>query len=121
MNKDIAVIPDEVMEMLKCHDWPGNIRELQNFIERAVVMGSGTVLRPPLTDLKSIVTTSQPAAARTLAEAEKEHIVEAIRQTGGVVGGRSGAAARLGLARTTLLYRMRKLGIGQPEATGAMA
>ncbi len=120
-NKDIAVIPDEVMEMLKRHDWPGNIRELQNFIERAVVMGSGPVLRPPLTDLKVIVSTNQNAAARTLAEAEKEHIVEAIRQTGGVVGGRSGAAARLGLARTTLLYRMRKLGIGQPEATGVMA
>ena len=83
-------------------------------------MGSGTVLRPPLTDLRSIVSTVQPTAARTLAEAEKEHIVEAIRQTGGVVGGRSGAAARLGLARTTLLYRMRKLGIGQTQATTAI-
>jgi formate hydrogenlyase transcriptional activator len=121
MKKDIAVIPDEVMEILKLHDWPGNIRELQNFIERAVVMGSGPVLRPAMSELKVLAKTSTPSATRTLAEAEREHIVEAIRQTGGVVGGRSGAAARLGLARTTLLYRMRKLGIGQGQTSVAMA
>lgn len=121
MNKNIAVIPDEVMEIIKLHDWPGNIRELQNFIERAVVLASGPVLRPPLGDLRVLVKSAQPSATRTLAEAEREHIVEVIRQAGGVVGGRSGAAARLGMARTTLLYRMRKLGIGQAQAASAIA
>ncbi len=125
MGKDIAVIPDEVMEMIKLHDWPGNIRELQNFIERSVVMASGPALRPPLGELRvmaqSASATDAPSAARTLAEAERDHIVEAIRLTGGVVGGRSGAAARLGLARTTLLYRMRKLGIAQPRTATATA
>jgi formate hydrogenlyase transcriptional activator len=116
MGKEIEAIPDEVMEIIKHHEWPGNIRELQNFIERAVIMSPGTVLRPPLGDLKVFTRTAAPSGIRTLAEAERDHIVEAIRQAGGVVGGRSGAAARLGMARTTLLYRMRKLGIGQPQA-----
>jgi formate hydrogenlyase transcriptional activator len=115
MNKTIEAIPDEVMEILKHHEWPGNIRELQNFIERAVILSPATVLRPPLGDLKAFTRTAQHTGIRTLAEAERDHIVEAIRQAGGVVGGRSGAAARLGMARTTLLYRMRKLGIGQTQ------
>jgi formate hydrogenlyase transcriptional activator len=115
MNKNIDAIPDEVMEILKHHEWPGNIRELQNFIERSVILSPATVLRPPLGDLKAFTRTAQHSGIRTLAEAERDHIVEAIRQAGGVVGGRSGAAARLGMARTTLLYRMRKLGIGQPS------
>jgi formate hydrogenlyase transcriptional activator len=114
-NKNIEAIPDEVMEILKHHEWPGNIRELQNFIERAVILSPGTILRPPLGDLKVFTRTAEHSGIRTLAEAERDHIVEAIRQAGGVVGGRSGAAARLGMARTTLLYRMRKLGIGQPQ------
>ena len=121
MNRDIRVIPDEVMEILKLHDWPGNIRELQNFLERTVVLTSGPILRPPLDDLRIMAKPAKPSATRTLAEAEREHIVEVIRQAGGVVGGRSGAAARLGLARTTLLYRMRKLGIGQAQAASASA
>ena len=115
MNKNIEAIPGEVMEILKHHEWPGNIRELQNFIERAVILSPATVLRPPLGDLKAFTRTAQHTGIRTLAEAERDHIVEAIRQAGGVVGGRSGAAARLGMARTTLLYRMRKLGIGQTQ------
>jgi formate hydrogenlyase transcriptional activator len=115
MNKNIEAIPDEVMEILKHHEWPGNIRELQNFIERAVILSPATVLRPPLGDLKAFTRTVERSGIRTLAEAERDHIVEAIRQAGGVVGGRSGAAARLGMARTTLLYRMRKLGIGQTQ------
>jgi formate hydrogenlyase transcriptional activator len=115
MNKEIRAIPDEVMEILKLHDWPGNIRELQNFIERAIILSSGPVLRPPIDELKAIAVSAAPSACRTLAEAEREHIVEAIRQAGGKVGGRNGAAARLGLARTTLLYRMRKLGVGEGQ------
>jgi formate hydrogenlyase transcriptional activator len=101
------------MEVLKAHYWPGNIRELQNFIERAVVFSLESVLRLPLTDLKEM--TRQPAvpasASRTLADAEREHILEVLRQTDGLIGGLHGAASRLGLPRTTLVYKMRKLGI----------
>jgi formate hydrogenlyase transcriptional activator len=114
MGKEINAIPDEVMDLIKRHDWPGNIRELQNFIERAVILSPGTVLRPPLGDLKACARAAEPSGVRTMAEAERDHIVEAIRQAGGVVGGRRGAAVSLGMPRTTLLYRMRKLGIGQP-------
>jgi formate hydrogenlyase transcriptional activator len=121
MGKEIGVIPDEVMDILKCYEWPGNIRELQNFIERSVILSSGAVLRPPLGDLKVFTRNAEPSSVRTLAEAERDHIVEAIRQAGGIVGGRRGAAANLGMARTTLLYRMRKLGIGQPETRTAAA
>ena len=113
LHKPIDVIPDEVMEVLKAHDWPGNIRELQNFIERAVVFSTESVLRLPLTDLKEM--TKQPAASesvsRTLADAEREHILEVLKQTDGLIGGVHGAASRLGLPRTTLVYKMRKLGI----------
>jgi formate hydrogenlyase transcriptional activator len=111
MNKPIDEIPVEVMNVLKAHEWPGNIRELQNFIERAVVLSPESVLRLPLTDLKQM--TKQPAAARarTLAEAEREHILDVLKQTDGLIGGLHGAAARLGLPRTTLVYKMQKLGI----------
>jgi formate hydrogenlyase transcriptional activator len=116
MNKEIHTIPDEVMEVLKHHSWPGNIRELQNFIERAVILSSGPVLCAPLNDLKRFTESESPAAGRTLAEAERAHILEVLRQVGWVVGGRRGAAVRLGLPRTTLLHRMHKLGI-VPEGT----
>ncbi|HUB81660.1 MAG TPA: sigma 54-interacting transcriptional regulator [Bryobacteraceae bacterium] len=114
LQKRIDVIPEGVMEVLKAHPWPGNIRELQNFIERAVVFSPGPVLRLPLADLKQMI--QQPAspasACRTLADAERDHILEVLRQTGGLIGGSQGAASRLGLPRTTLVYKMRKLGIG---------
>lgn len=111
LNKEIDTIPDEVMECLKFHDWPGNIRELQNCIERAVVLSPGPVLRPTLTELRHM--TKQPAssAAQTFAEASRDHIVEVLEQSGWMIGGRGGAAERLGLPRTTLIYKMRKLGI----------
>jgi formate hydrogenlyase transcriptional activator len=121
MNKNVPEIPAEVLEILQLHGWPGNIRELQNFIERAVIMSSGPVLRPPLTELKHLAKADTPASTSTLAEAEREHILEVLRQVGWVVGGQRGAAARLGIARTTLLYRMRKLGIAPPGATFAAA
>jgi len=110
-NKPIDLIPDDVMEVLKAHDWPGNIRELQNFIERAVVFSSESVLRLPLTDLKQMTKQPSPFASRTLADAEREHILEVLKQTDGLIGGLHGAASRLGLPRTTLVYKMRKLGI----------
>jgi transcriptional regulator with GAF, ATPase, and Fis domain len=111
LNKPIDEIPDEVIEVLKGHDWPGNIRELQNFIERAVLFSPGTVLRLPL-DLKPMArqqgSESDPC---TLADANREHILETLNQTGWMIGGQDGAANRLGLPRTTLIYKMRKLGI----------
>jgi formate hydrogenlyase transcriptional activator len=109
-NKPIDSIPDEVMAVLQAHDWPGNIRELQNFIERAVLFSPGSVLRLPL-DLKHTVKQSSESATRTLADADREHILETLNQTGWLIGGHGGAADRLGLPRTTLIYKMRKLGI----------
>ncbi len=113
MNRKIEVIPDAVMETLRAYDWPGNVRELQNLIERAVILSDGPVLRPPLSELPAIERSPEPAAHRTLAEAERDHIVEVLRHSGGVISGSNGAAARLGMKRTTLHYRMQKLGIGQ--------
>ncbi len=110
LNKPIDVIPDEVIAVLKAHDWPGNIRELQNFIERAVLFSPGSVLRLPL-DLKHTVKQPSDSASRTLADADREHILETLEQTDWLIGGQDGAANRLGLPRTTLIYKMRKLGI----------
>lgn len=121
MNREINHIPDDVVEVLRLHDRPGNIRELQNVVERAVIMSPGPDLRLPLGDFKHVIKSDTPAAARTLAAAERDHILETLRQVGWVVGGREGAAARLGVARTTLLYRMRKLGIGQSRVAAVGA
>ena len=98
------------MDVLKSHDWPGNIRELQNFIERAVVLSPESVLRPR-SELKQMTKQNAASVSRTLAEAEREHIMDVLKQTDGQIGGMHGAAARLGLPRTTLVYKMRKLGI----------
>ena len=110
LNKSIDVIPDDVMAVLKAQDWPGTIRELQNFVERAVLFSPGPVLRLPL-DLNRTVKQSSESAARTLADADREHILETLNQTDWLIGGQGGAADRLGLPRTTLIYKMRKLGI----------
>jgi formate hydrogenlyase transcriptional activator len=125
MNKEFSYIPDEVMEPLQQHDWPGNIRELQNYIERAMILCPGPDLRFPTDKLKSVVKNvekrDKPSVVRTLAEAERDHITQVLREVSWMVGGRDGAAARLGMARTTLIYRMRKLGIvhGRAAAAGA--
>ncbi len=110
MKKQIDVVPEQVMEHCKQYHWPGNIRELQNFIERAVILSSGHVLSAPLGDLKR-TEGSASASGMTLADAERAHILEVLRSVDWVVGGRRGAAVRLGLPRTTLLHRMQKLGI----------
>ncbi|MEI9973559.1 MAG: helix-turn-helix domain-containing protein [Ignavibacteriota bacterium] len=107
------------MEVLQLHDWPGNIRELQNFVERAVILSNGPVFRPPLSELRSLARKEHPATARTLADAEREHIIEVLTNSHGVISGNNGAAARLGLKRTTLQYRMRKLGIEQKRVCAA--
>jgi formate hydrogenlyase transcriptional activator len=116
MNRQISHISSAAMDMLSLRSWPGNIRELQNFIERAVIMSPGPELRLPPGELRHLVYRDAPAAPaviRTLADAERDHIQNVLQQVSGVVGGRDGAAARLGLARTTLIYKMRKLGIAQ--------
>src|ERR1700733_6760343 len=110
LNKPIDLIPDEVMTVLQAHDWPGNIRELQNFIERAVLFSPGSVLRLPL-GLRQTAPERSEATARTLADADREHILETLEQANWLIGGQDGAANRLGLPRTTLIYKMRKLGI----------
>jgi formate hydrogenlyase transcriptional activator len=117
MNKTIETIPAEVMEALARYTWPGNIRELQNLIERAVVLSSGPVLRFPLRYLQSRpATTLEAEPVNTLAEAERGLILVALKETEWVISGPKGAAVRLGLDRSTLQFRMRKLGIVRPDA-----
>jgi formate hydrogenlyase transcriptional activator len=117
LNKPIDLIPDEVMTILQAHDWPGNIRELQNFIERAVLFSPGSVLRLPL-GLRQTAPERSEGAARTLADADREHILETLEQSNWLIGGQDGAASRLGLPRTTLIYKMRKLGIQTRRSLG---
>jgi formate hydrogenlyase transcriptional activator len=128
MGRRIETIPSAVMEALVRYPWPGNIRELQNVIERAVILSPGTSLQVPLGDLQHAaaqapVSTAEavaqvpvpPAVAVTLADAEREHILGALRETGWVVGGPNGAAARLGMKRSMLYWKMKKLGISRPD------
>jgi len=108
MNRRITSIPAETMEALTRYHWPGNIRELANFIERAVILSPGSALHVPVRELKRA---SGGGGVVTLAVAEREAIERALRESGGKVGGTDGAAARLGMKRTTLQAKMRKLGI----------
>ncbi|HEX5228494.1 MAG TPA: sigma 54-interacting transcriptional regulator [Bryobacteraceae bacterium] len=119
MNKQIDVIPEDALETLKSYAWPGNIRELQNVIERAVILSHGGVLRAPMNDLKTATDVPEYARPSTLADAERVHIMNVLREVDWVVGGRRGAAVRLGLPRTTLLHRMHKLGIVPPNSLEA--
>jgi len=112
MGKQIENIPAETMSALTSHEWPGNIRELQNFIERSVILSAGAVLRPPLAELKRCPEV-QSIGAITLEEAERAHIRKTLEQTRWVVAGPNGAAARLGIKRSTLYFRMQKLGISR--------
>jgi formate hydrogenlyase transcriptional activator len=114
MGKQIEHIPPESMSAISSHYWPGNIRELQNFIERSVILSDGTVLRPPLAELKHCPGTDAPGAI-TLEEAERNHIRKTLETTRWVVAGPSGAAARLGIPRSSLYFRMQKLGISRPN------
>src|ERR1700734_3266381 len=96
LNKTIDAIPEEVVEVLKAHDWPGNIRELQNCIERAMLFSPGSVLRLPMALTQTAVAQRSESSARTLADADREHILETLQQTNWLIGGRGGAADRLG-------------------------
>ena len=108
-HKPIEYVPESLMEALTGYDWPGNIRELQNFIERSVILSSGTTLRSLAREL--VRSTPPTSAGGTLMDAERAHILAALEDTRWMVGGRNGAAARLGLPRTTLIAKMQKLGI----------
>ena len=114
MNKQIEDIAPETMSALVSYQWPGNIRELQNFIERSVVLTSGNVLHAPLASLKSTVE-AESVGAVTMEDAERDHIRKTLEQTGWVVAGPNGAAARLGMKRSTLYFRMQKLGISRTK------
>jgi len=114
MGKQIEHIPPETMSALSSYQWPGNIRELQNVIERSVILTSGNVLHPPLAGLKRAAEAESPGAV-TLQDAERDHILKTLEQTRWVVAGPNGAAARLGIKRSTLYFRMHKLGISRPS------
>jgi formate hydrogenlyase transcriptional activator len=111
MNRKITNIPADAMDALTRYHWPGNIRELQNFIERAVIISPGSSLQAPVRELKGPKGAPASSSAVTLADAESEAIQRALRESGGRVGGPQGAAAKLGMKRTTLQAKMRKLGI----------
>jgi formate hydrogenlyase transcriptional activator len=111
LGKSIDEVPDGVMEILVAHHWPGNIRELQNFVERSSIVTQGRVLSPRITELNLLMHSTVPAPVRTLFDAERAHILGILKETNWTVGGRDGAAARLGVPRTTLIGRMQKLGI----------
>ena len=116
MNKEIETIPPQAMQALERWRWPGNVRELENLIERAVILSSGSVLRVPLAELGPAgADEAAPLAVTTLESAEREHILRALRETGGLIAGPRGAATRLGLKRTTLNAKMRKLGITRKD------
>jgi formate hydrogenlyase transcriptional activator len=111
MNRRIETIPHQAMETFKSYPWPGNVRELQNFIERAVILSQGSVLRAPLTELKQAAVQMPDSELCTMEEMEREHVLRAVRAANWVIGGPNGAAARLGMKRTTLTYWIRKLKI----------
>jgi transcriptional regulator with GAF, ATPase, and Fis domain len=111
LGKSIDQVPDGVMEILKAHHWPGNIRELQNFIERSVIVTQGRVLSPRITELNILMQSAVSGPVQTLSDAERAHILGILKETNWTVGGPDGAAARLGVPRTTLIGRMQKLGI----------
>ncbi len=120
MGRRVETIPSAAMDALVRYPWPGNIRELQNIIERAVILSPGHSLQVPLADLQTRTSAKAPAAPSvaapvTLADAEREHIITVLRETDWTVGGAKGAAARLGMKRSTLQWKMKKLDIEKPE------
>jgi PAS domain S-box-containing protein len=115
MGKVIESIPDETMRALSRWSWPGNIRELENFLERAVILTRGPVLYVPLAELESEGEPGDHGSIATLHDADREHILRVLRETGGQIGGDDGAAARLGLKRTTLNSKIKKLAIERSD------
>jgi formate hydrogenlyase transcriptional activator len=125
IHKPIRAISEEFMSALVRHSWPGNVRELQNFIERSIIVATGAVLngsppRPPST-IQDNSPLPNPCVPVTLQDMERSHILRTLIQTQGRVGGPNGAASQLGLPRTTLIAKMRKLGITPPQRVPALA
>jgi formate hydrogenlyase transcriptional activator len=114
LRKPIETISGETMQELRRYPWPGNIRELQNVIERAVILSPRPVLQVSLADLSPRSTPVRPTPHDTLAEVERKHILAVLEETNWVLGGPHGAAIRLGMKRSTLQFRLRKLGITRP-------
>jgi len=115
LHKRIGVMPDDAVQAMMNWKWPGNIRELENFIERSVILSEGSRLTPPLAELREETYAQPTGSDLTLRDREREHIVEILRQTRGALSGPSGAAVRLGLKRTTLQYKMQRLGISRTD------
>jgi len=115
MNKHIATIAQETMAALCAWPWPGNVRELENFIERAVILTPGSALRAPLAELEMFAEETPVASDPNFHAAEREHILRVLRETKGMIGGNGGAAEKLGLKRTTLNSKLRKLGIERSD------
>ena len=115
LHKRIEVIPEEAVQAMMNWSWPGNIRELENFIERSVILSEGNRLTPPVAELREEISRQPAGSDLTLRDREREHIIQILRQTRGALSGPSGAAARLGLKRTTLQYKMQRLGISRTD------
>ncbi len=114
MGKRVDHVPNDLLETLGRQPWPGNIRELQNFVERALINSTGSTLSPRASELHTLASEAKLGGPISLSEAEKAHIERILIETNWTVSGRDGAAARLGLPRTTLISRMQKLGITRP-------
>jgi formate hydrogenlyase transcriptional activator len=115
MGRKIETIPRETMEALAQWHWPGNVRELENFIERSVILTEGSALRAPLEEFRAEIAQAPEGSLR---ETEREHIIRVLGETGGMISGPTGAAARLGLKRTTLQSKMQRLGITRKDYSG---
>jgi formate hydrogenlyase transcriptional activator len=121
-NKHITEIPEETMDVFMRYPWPGNVRELQNVLERSVILSPGKTLRASLDELQCPPEITEATATNkndnqlTLKDMEREHIIQALAATNWVVGGPQGAAARIGLARSSLIAKMQKLGITRAQA-----
>ncbi|HRI39820.1 MAG TPA: sigma 54-interacting transcriptional regulator, partial [Nitrospira sp.] len=114
MKKNIQTVPAKTLEILSLYAWPGNVRELENLVERSVIVTQGTDLQVPISELQTTSDSTVPSMT-VLEEAERDHILRALQETKWVVGGAAGAAARLGVKRTTLQSKMQKFGITRPE------
>ena len=121
MNRTVSWVSSTAMDALVRHSWPGNIRELQNLIERAVIRSAGDELHVPISELAAdIDLPARPGSGGTLEQAERAHILAILKETGWVMSGPRGAAMRLGINRSTLQFRMKKLGINRPSVAGLL-